>query len=92
MTRNERIFVFSTLILLILICGGDFVVFGLRSRDPNIISYVHVHKYNAISDGGGHYHFAYVADMDEPCVRALLPHRGMWPCWWVRFNRSDWDR
>jgi hypothetical protein len=92
MTRGDRIVLLGTLILIILVCGADYSSYALRSRHHNIVSYVHVHKYMAISEGNGHYHFAYYADMDEPCVRSLLPHRTLWPCWWIRWNRNDWTR
>jgi hypothetical protein len=92
MTRGERIVLLFLLIALIFVCGTDFLVDAVRTRHGDAASFVHVRKYNAVSDGDGHYHFAYFGDMDEPCDRALLPHRGLWPCWWVRFNKNDWDR
>jgi hypothetical protein len=92
MTRGERIVLLGMVILLILVCGADYSLYALRSRHHNVVSYVYVSKYIAVSDGNGHYHFAHYANMDVSCVRSLLPHRTLWPCWWVRFNRDDWVR
>jgi hypothetical protein len=92
MTRGDRVVLLSLALAVFAVCGADLTLFAVRSHRGDLLSFVYVRKYTAVSDGYGRYHFAHYADMDEPCVRTLLPHRGTWPCWWVRWNRDDWRR
>ena len=56
---------------------------GLRLRDQPLGSVV-VERYDAIPEKNNKTEFAFEPPVNQPCVRALFPHQGYQPCWYLR--------
>lgn len=69
--------------LLLLFCG-DWAIFRLRlatNRGP--YGSVVVTRYYAVLQKNGKTQFLFNPPAPETCVRALFPHAGVWPCWYL---------
>jgi len=69
--------VLAALLLLYLADG-----FALYLRHNPVGSIV-VQRYDAIPEKNGKVEFAFEQPVPQPCVRALFPHRGDPPCWYL---------
>ena len=72
--------------------AGDYVMFVYRQRSGTALDSVAVRQYLATPLKNGRDELDYLGDLDEPCVRAMLPHQQMPPCWWVRRHRDHWTQ
>lgn len=79
------------MIALIALSALDYIVFMVRQRRGDVMSYVSVRQYMPVADGRGHYQYDYVGRMDVPCVMALLPHQRTSPCWWTKLHSGHYE-
>lgn len=70
----------------------DYVIFLDRLRKGTALAGVTVHQYLATPLKNGREELDYLGELDQPCVRALLPHQQMQPCWWIRRQKDHWTR
>jgi hypothetical protein len=85
--RLRRIFLGTVVFVLgtaILTFGVDFGVFRLRIADQrNPYGSVVVRRSYAVLQKNGKTQFIFDPPTPEPCVKALFPHSGMQPCWYL---------
>ncbi len=72
--------------------ASDYAVFVWRQRQGTALDSVTVRQYLATPLKNGREELDYLGETDEPCVRALLPHQRMAPCWWVRAHKDHWTQ
>jgi hypothetical protein len=65
----------------ILLYAGDYLV--ARSRGAGAYRTVQVQPYYAVPLKDGKTEFIMLDPEDRTCVRALLPHFGCQPCWYL---------
>jgi hypothetical protein len=63
---------------------GDYVFLQLRIQPGNAFASVTVRRYYAVPQKSGKIEFLQADAQDQTCVRALFPHMGDAPCWYVR--------
>ncbi len=68
----------------------DYAAFVYHQRAGTALDRVAVHQYLATPLKNGRNELDYLGEVDQPCVRAMLPHQQMPPCWWVRRHRDHW--
>lgn len=78
-------------IALIAASALDYIVFMVRQRRGDVMSYGSVRQYMPVADGKGHYSDEYVGRIDVPCVMALLPHQRTSPCWWIELHSAHYE-
>lgn len=82
------LFVLATVLL---VFGVDFTVFRLRlATNRNPYGSVVVTRYYAVAQKNGKTQFIFDPPAPEACVRALFPHSGVLPCWYL--NRHPEQR
>jgi hypothetical protein len=85
--RLRRIFLGTVVVVLgtaIVTFGVDFGVFRLRVADQrNPYGSVVVRRSYAVQQKNGKTQFIFDPPAPEPCVKALFPHSGMQPCWYL---------
>jgi hypothetical protein len=75
------LFVLATALLAF---GVDFAVFRVRlAMDRNPYGSVVVTRYYAVAQKNGKTQFIFDPPAPEACVRALFPHSGVLPCWYL---------
>ena len=75
----------------LLVWGGDWAVWRIRVRQGTGYSSVQVTQllltplknYRMKADAE--------STIDQPCARALFPHGGDDPCWWLRRHAAQWQ-
>ncbi len=72
--------------------AADSTVFMWRQRHGTSLDSVTVRQFLATPLKNGRDELDYLGEVDEPCVRAILPHQQMAPCWWVRAHKDRWTR
>ena len=72
--------------------ASDYAVFAYRQRHGDALSTVAVRQYLSTPLKNGRDELDYLGELDQPCVRAMLPHQQMAPCWWVRLHRDHWTQ
>jgi len=85
----------AAITLLMLAAGAavsDYAVFLWRQRHGTSTSVITVRRFLATPLKNGRDELDYLGDEDESCVRSLLPHQQMSPCWWVRQHKDHWIR
>jgi len=92
--RLGRIFLAIVLFVLgtaLLTFSVDFVAFRLRlATNRNPYGSVVVTRYYAVAQKDGKTQFIFDPPAPEACVRALFPHSGVLPCWYL--NRHPEQR
>jgi len=82
----------SAIALVAIIYSGDYLVVRLRASYPRLgaaFGSVHMDRLYAIPLKNGNVEYELDARQPEvtvTCVRALFPHLGYQPCWYVRRN------
>jgi hypothetical protein len=52
---------------------------------------VEVRQFMATPLKGNRTEYDYVDTLKQPCVRAVMPHQALPPCWWVQMHRDQWQ-
>jgi len=81
----------GVLIAALLLWVGDWAVFAVRAARGNGYDQVQVQQFLSTALKGNKTEFDYLGTAQVSCVRALLPHGGTSPCWWVRRHRQVWE-
>jgi hypothetical protein len=79
--------------LLILAAGAivsDYAVFLWRQHQGAATGSVTVRSFLATPLKNGRDELDYLGETNEPCVRSLLPHQQMTPCWWLQRHKDQW--
>jgi hypothetical protein len=83
-----RIFLGTILVLLAVAglgYGIDFAVFRVRATtNHNAYDSVVVRQYYAVLQKNGRTQFIFNPPAPQSCVKALFPHAGLLPCWYLR--------
>jgi hypothetical protein len=68
----------------------DYVGYVYKQHRGTAVSYVTVRQYLATPLKNGRDELDFLGETDEPCVRTMLPHQKMAPCWWIRQHKDHW--
>jgi hypothetical protein len=79
----------AVVLLAIFIYVADFCIWSLRG--PSAMSSVAVDQYLATPLKGNKAEYDYIGTVQQPCARALVPHAGAPPCWWLSRHTSHWE-
>ena len=90
LTILKRFVVVAVLVLAAgYVCEDVSVRFRIpKSRDPYGV--VSIRRYYAVTQKNGKPEFYFQPPVDQVCVRALFPHLGYTPCWYL--NRRKVQR
>ena len=72
--------------------AADYAYFVYRQRHEGALGVVTVREYLSTPLKNGRDELDFLGELEEPCVRALLPHQRMAPCWWVSMHRDHWTQ
>jgi len=75
----------------ILVWLADWAVFRIRIARSSAFDTVQVQEYLSTSLKGNKEEYDYVGTEQISCVRALFPHAGAEPCWWLRRHTVLWE-
>lgn len=79
----ERV-VMGTVITLICLCVGDWLVFRYRAAHGSAFDSVRVDQLIASPLKNGKEEYDYAGAQEMECVRTIFPWAGDKPCWWLR--------
>ncbi len=74
------------------VAGLDYATFVYRQRHGTALDSVTVRQFLATPLKNGRAELDFLGETDQPCVRAILPHQRMVPCWWVRAHKDHWTQ
>ncbi len=70
---------------------ADWSVFRIRAARGSAFDTVQVQEYLSTSLKGNKEEYDFVGAEQISCVRALFPHAGAQPCWWLRRHTVLWE-
>ena len=70
---------------------GDWAVFHLRAAHGGGFDTVQVQEFLSTALKGNKEEYDYMGTEQVTCARALFPHAGAQPCWWVRRHTTQWE-
>ena len=73
------------------LCVADWALFRLRVAHGTGVGSVEVRRFMATPLKGNRTEYDYVDTIQQPCVRSILPHQALPPCWWVQMHRDQWQ-
>jgi hypothetical protein len=76
---------------LLVFCVADWGVFQFRAARGTGLGSVQVRQFMATPLKANRAEYDYVDTVDQPCVRSVLPHQALLPCWWVQLHRDQWQ-
>ena len=82
-----RRILFGVLAAIAAFYGGDYLVAWLRGA--NALSAVQVQPYYAVPLRSGKTEFMLLDPETRTCVKALLPHFGYSPCWYLNGRKQQ---
>jgi hypothetical protein len=68
-------------VLLLVGFAGDSLVFRLRGSPTGLVT---VHPYLAVPKKNARVEFMFQEPREQDCAKALFPHAGQTPCWYLR--------
>lgn len=66
-----------------LVYGADWLVLQVREHNGSAHGSVIVDSADVVNEKGGKVEYYFSPPLPTPCVRALFPHQGQAPCWWL---------
>jgi hypothetical protein len=90
----KRIFGRSVLISIAAVAAlyaGDWAVLRVRMARQTAFSSVQVNQFLVARLKGNRQEYFHMGTGQEPCVKAIFPHEGDLPCWWLRGHAMRWD-
>lgn len=81
----------ALLVVAIVLGLSDWAVFRLRSARGRGFDTVQVDEYLSTPLKGNKQEYDYMGKEQVNCARALLPHAGAPPCWWLRRHTTQWE-
>ena len=80
-----------TFAVALLLVVADWAVFRLRVARGTGLASVEVRQFMATPLKANRTEYDYVDTIEQPCVRSVLPHQALPPCWWVQMHRDQWQ-
>jgi hypothetical protein len=78
-------------IAILLLWLGDWVVFRVRASHGSAFQTIQVKEYLTTPLKGSKEEYDFLGNEMESCARALFPHAGAPPCWWLRRHTTQWE-
>ena len=69
----------------------DWVAFRIRVAHGTAFQTLQVQEYLSTSLKGNKEEYDYMGAQQMSCARALFPHAGVPPCWWLRRHTTQWE-
>ena len=79
------------LVAAVVLWVSDWGVFRVRVARGTGMGQVAVEEYLATALKGNKTEYDYMGTAEVSCARALLPHGGAPPCWWLRRHTTQWE-
>jgi hypothetical protein len=79
------------LAIAVLVWVLDWAVFTVRAARGSGFDTVQVEEYLSTALKGNKQEYDYMGTVPVTCARALFPHGGASPCWWVRRHTTQWE-
>jgi len=86
---EEALKVIVVAAILLWLC--DWAVFRMRISHGRGFETIQVQEYLSTALKGNKQEYDYMGTEQVSCARALFPHAGVQPCWWVRRHTSRWE-
>lgn len=81
----------ALLVAAIALWAGDWAIFRVQVARGHGYDSVQVEEYLSTALKGNKEEYDYLGQAQVSCARALFPHGGTPPCWWVRRHRQEWE-
>jgi hypothetical protein len=78
-------------VLLGMLCVGDWVAMRLRIAKGTAYSTVEVNQFLATPLKGNKMEYDLVGTVQETCSRSIFPQKGNPACWWLKRHTSQWE-
>lgn len=75
----------------LLLWAADWIVFRVRAAHGSSFGAVQVQEYLSTDLKGNKTEFDFMGTRQQRCARALFPHAGVNPCWWLRRHTTQWE-
>jgi hypothetical protein len=75
----------------LLVWCGDWAVWRIRVRHGAGYSSVQVTQFLLTPLKNSRIKADEQSTVDQPCARAIFPHGGQDPCWWLRRHATQWQ-
>lgn len=83
--------ILGLLVVALLLWCGDWAVWRIRVHRGNGYSSVQVTQFLLTPLKNHRVKADEQSVTDQPCARALFPHGGQDPCWWLRRHATQWQ-
>ena len=70
---------------------GDWIVFRVRAAQGSGFQTIQVEEYLTTPLKGSKEEYDYLGTEMQSCARAIFPHAGTPPCWWLRRHTTQWE-
>lgn len=90
----KRIFARTVMILVAIVAAlyaTDWVVLRVRMARQTAFSSVRVDQFLVAQLKGHRQRYFNMGMAQQPCVKAIFPHAGYPPCWWLRRHATRWE-
>jgi hypothetical protein len=82
-------FAWGLVLLAVVAYAADYCIWKVRG--PAAMSSIAVDQYLTTPLKGNKNEYDYIGTVQQPCARALAPHGGAPPCWWLSRHTSQWE-
>ena len=79
------------LVTAVLAWVSDWAVFRVRAARGTAYDSVQVEEYLSTALKGNKQEYDYLGTAQVTCARAVFPHGGAPPCWWLRRHTTQWE-
>jgi hypothetical protein len=70
---------------------ADWALFRLRLAHGTGLGSVEVRQFMATPLKANRTEYDYVDTIQQPCVRSVIPHEALPPCWWLERHPDQWQ-
>jgi hypothetical protein len=81
----------GVLVLAALTYAADYISWRVRLARGSGMGAIQVDMYLATALKGNKAEYDYLGSQPQPCARALFPHGGSPPCWWLAHHTDQWQ-
>ncbi len=78
-------------VVILLLWLGDWIVFRIHDGHGDAFETIQVQQYLDTPLKGSKEEYDYLGTEAVNCVRAIFPHSGDEPCWWLRRHTTQWE-
>ncbi len=79
------------LAVVLVFCVADWAFFQFRVAHGTGLASIEVRQFMATPLKANRTEYDYVDTTEQPCVRTVLPHQALPPCWWDQMHRDQWQ-